>query len=168
MKTLQTCLLGAVVILLIESCSKENAKPSVAETNGVTLAGAKGSSKSWLLSSGTASLNSGSYQNLSLDACFLDNIFKFTNNSTQDYESTEGSTKCNSTDSTLVEKGSWALTNDGKSLLIDGTPYSQENLFTSLGESVTIVELTDTSLKVSFAIIDGTDTYHYNLSFVKI
>ncbi len=167
MRTFQSLLLAGVVGLMILACSKDKTVTPIADINGAFLAGAKGSSKNWQLSSGTAIPNGGQEQTLSLDACFLDNIFKFTNNTTQDYENTEGLSKCYSTDSTLVEKGSWAFTSDGKTLLIDGTSYSPQNLFTGIGVSVIVLQLTDTNMKLSFTTNGSSGTVVYYLNFVK-
>src|SRR5437879_2171082 len=108
-----------VYVLLFTSCTKTENNPSAAETNATLLAGPKGGNKTWNLTSATASINGGVAQPVTnFPSCELDNIFKFSNDALQSYLQTEGSTKCMSTDSTLVETGSWGFTNDGKSLLI--------------------------------------------------
>src|SRR5258706_1740545 len=168
MRTFQSLLLIGVLGLMILACSKDKTVTPIADTNGACLEGAKGSSKSWKISSATGSQNGGAEQTLALDACFLDNLFKFTNNSTQDYENTEGLSKCVNTDSTLVEKGTWAFTSDGKTLLIDGASYSQQNLFTGIGVSVSVISLTDTNMKLSFSITGGGGNIVYYLNFVKV
>lgn len=157
-----------VLLGLFFSCTKTEVKPTVAETNGVLLAGAKGSSKTWQMTSATLSVNSGTTQPISFDGCLTDNVFKFSNDDNQSLEHTEGLTKCVSTDSTLVEKGSWAFTSDGKKLILDVIPYSNQYLFyISLGTPVPISDLSETSFKYSFNIVDGADTYHYTLVFTK-
>jgi hypothetical protein len=156
------------LIALFFSCSKTEVKPSAAETNGVLLAGAKGSSKTWQISSATGSFNSGSIQTLSLDDCFIDNAFKFNNDDSQSFEHTEGLTKCDSSDPTLIEKGSWAFTADGKKLIFDAIPYSNQYLFyASAGTPAIVTDLTDTSFKCSFNIVQGADTYHFTFVFSK-
>ncbi len=138
------------------------------DANGVNLAGAKGSSKSWKLVNATGSLNGGATQPVTLDACFLDNLYTFSNNSAQVYQATEGATKCNPSDSTIVEEGSWAFTADAKSLLIDGNYYNSDgSLFTTLGQAVKIVQLTSTNLSLSFTVTNSQGTIVYTLNFAK-
>ncbi len=167
MKKIQAGLLMFVVILLIASCTKtETTPPSGAETNAILLAGAKGASKSWTLSSATGSLNGGSAGALQLASCFQDNVYKFTNNSTQDYIDNEGATKCTSTDSTVVESGGWSFTDDGKNLVIDATPYSNNGLFGSLGP-VSVSLITAKNLNVSFTIHRLDSVLAYTFLFVS-
>lgn len=160
----------AVLLIALFSCTKTEVKPStsVSESNGILLAGAKGSSKTWQLASATGSLNNGTAQSITFNDCLTDNVFKFSNDDNQSLEHTEGLTKCTSTDSTLVEKGSWAFTADGKKLILDVIPYSNQYLFyLSLGTPALISDLSETNFKYSFDIVDGTDTYHYTLTFKK-
>jgi len=157
--------------LVITACSKkETTPPSPAETNGITLAGPTGSSKTWGINSFRQAQNGGSSQDVTsqIDACFVDNTFTFTNNSTQDYENDEGATKCNSTDPSAIEKGSWAFTEDGKSLLIDGTAYSQEYFLVALGKPLAISNLTATTFTATFSLTDTlNNTNVYTLGFAK-
>ncbi|MBI1769068.1 MAG: lipocalin family protein [Bacteroidetes bacterium] len=168
MRAFRLILLVGVCGLMILACSKDKTVTPVADTNGAFLAGAKGASKSWKISAATGSQNGGQEQSLSLDDCFKDNVFKFSNNSAQDYENTEGSTKCVNSDSILVEKGTWAFTSDGKTLLIDGTSYSQQNVFTGIGKPVSVLQLSDATMKISFSFTGSSGTIVYYLNFVKI
>jgi hypothetical protein len=168
MNNIKGIIVVAFFVIVVVSCSKDKILPSVAETNGAILAGSKGSSKTWKISSVSGTVNAGNEQTLSIGSCFLDNIYVFSNNVSQDYKNTEGSVKCNSTDSTLVEKGSWAFTSDGKSLLIDGAPYSNQNLFTTLGLPVSVEKLTDASMRLSFATDSGGNHIIIYLNFVKV
>jgi hypothetical protein len=159
---------GYLLIFLLAACSKTEVKPTIADSNGALIAGAKGSNKTWAISSGTYSMNGGATQTLTLDPCLTDNVFKFSNDDLQSFEHTEGVSKCTSTDSTIVEKGSWAFTADGKKLIMDVIPYSNQYLFfNSLGTPLSVNELTDSSMKISFNIVDGTTTYVLNFVFVK-
>ncbi|MBS1507285.1 MAG: hypothetical protein JSS79_11625 [Bacteroidetes bacterium] len=169
MKNWKISFLALIVLALVFSCTKETTTPSVADTKGALLAGAKGGSKSWKLLSGSGSKNGGSAQALSFDVCFTDNIYTFTNNAAQSYQATEGAAKCDSADSTIVESGSWAFTGDGKSLLVDGTFFTPaSSLFAGIGVPVTIVQLTSTSLQVSFTLSSSSSSYTYNLTFGSI
>jgi len=116
-------LITLATVLLIASCTKSSVAP-VSETNGTFLAGAKGSSKKWSLTSATVNVSGAVPQAITgIPTCESDNIFQFIYNSTQDYVQTEGATMCNSTDPSTLESGSWGFTDDGKSLLIDATLF---------------------------------------------
>src|SRR5579872_5231711 len=97
MNTLQKGLAGFIAILFIVSCSKKDTTPPTgAETNATLLAGAKGGSKSWKITSLTQTVNGGTAQTITpssgIPACEADNVFVFSNNSTQSYQTTEGAT----------------------------------------------------------------------------
>lgn len=169
MKNWKISFLALIVLALVFSCTKETASPSVAETKGALLAGPKGGSKNWKLLSGSYSQSGGSSKTLNFDACFTDNVYTFANNSAQSYQSAEGTTRCDPADSTIVESGSWAFTVDGKSLLVDGTFFTPaSSLFAGIGVPVTIVQLTSTSLQVSFTLSNSTTSVTYNLTFGSI
>jgi len=157
----------AMVVALIISCTKEKAVPSAADTAGITLAGAKGSSKSWKLTSLKYSQNGGPIQGGTLLACQTDDIFKFSNNDNQDFEHTEGLTKCTSSDSTIAENGSWALTANAKRIDFGLVMYSSEYLLSDLGPG-TVVSLTDTDMELTFTQVATPDTYVLFLYFSKI
>lgn len=102
------------------SCKKSDPAPLGAQTNAKFLAGAnKGSSKTWKLVDLTYSVNSGAATSANLGACFKDNLISFTNNDAQDYATTEGASKCSSTDPDAVENGTWAFTLDGLILNVE-------------------------------------------------
>src|SRR5438132_766454 len=126
MKSIHWLVLIVFACVVMEACSKKETPPTAAETNGTTLAGASGASKTWTVTKFGKAVNGGASQDFTsqFDACFLNNTFTFTNNPTQDYENDEGESKCDQTDSALIEKGNWAFTEDGKNLLIDATPSS--------------------------------------------
>jgi hypothetical protein len=169
MKLISASVLSLVVVLLVLSCSKDS-KPSAAETNAVTLAGAKGSSKVWMISTLSLSTNGAAAQDLTStsNSCFLDNTYTFTNNATQDYEYDEGASKCNSSDSYIIEKGSWAFTDDGKTLLVDGTPYSSAYFLLSIGKPLSILNLTSASFTATFTYLDSlNNTNLVSMNFVK-
>src|SRR5258706_6842680 len=180
MKTIQKGLLVFVAILVVVSCTKkETTPPTAGETNGTLLAGAKGASKSWSLTSATVSVNGGSAQAISdIPACESDNVFVFSNNSTQDYSETEGATLCQSTDPQTIEKGSWAFTSDGKSLLIDATYYpvlaqfQAENdlplFILSHGEPLTVAQITDSSFTITYSYQDTSTSPATKYSFTVI
>jgi len=171
MKTVSASL-SIFLILIIASCSKEKASPTLADSNGVLLAGAKGSSKSWRIASISESVNGGTAQTVTPSAsgiptCEADNVFLFSNNATQSYTDTEGATSCTSGDPATVESGSWAFTADGKSLVIDGTVYATTAQFQSTAEPflgylilsegtpLTVSQLTAANLTVSYTYVDN-------------
>jgi len=169
MRILKGLILVAVASFVISSCTKDKIVPTVAETSGVTLAGAKGSSKSWKLSSASSSQSGGTEQAVALNTCLLDNVYKFSNNSTQDFQHTEGTIKCTSSDPNIVEDGSWAFTVDGKNLLFDGTPYSSQNLFTTLGTPVVSRIFSRFEHEAFLSYLDSNNaTVVIYLNFVKV
>ncbi len=183
MKSILTNAIVFAVILLIASCTKTETTPSAAETNGTLLAGAKGASKSWSLVSITQSVNGGTAQSATgIPACETDNIFQFFNNTSQSYTQTEGATVCTTGDPATLETGSWALTDDGKSLLIDAsvnvtsTQVNSEQFLIyyilSQGEPLTVSQLTATSLTLTYTVIDTSvspsNTYLITIGFTKI
>jgi len=182
MKSIYSLILFSSVVL-ITSCSKTETATSAAETNAVLLAGTKGGSKSWHLASVSAVINGGASQPLNnIPACELDNIFLFSNNATQGYTETEGPTLCTSTDPSTLELGSWAFTDDGKSLLIDATVSATSDQFNaeqdlpffilSQGEPLTVSQLTATTLVLTYPYTDTSNTpstnYVFTITFTKI
>ena len=186
MKAIQRCIMVIIAIVLIDSCTKkETTPPSAAETNGTLLAGAKGASKNWNLTSMLGSVNGSTPQDIqvltstSFPACELDNVFQFSNNSTQSFQHSEGGSLCTSGDPTVVESGSWALTNDGKTLLIDAIVNATSTqvqsaaepflgyMILAWGAPLTVLQLTATSLKVSYTYVYNSDTYVITLVFAK-
>jgi len=181
MKIIKKGIVGVAVVLAIGSCSKSETTP-IAETNGTLLAGTKGASKSWSLTSATVSVNGATAQAVTdIPACESDNVFVFSNNATQDYTETEGSTSCASTDPATVEKGSWAFTDDGKNLLIDGVYFPTSAQFQaeqdlplfilSQGEPLTVKQITASSFTVTYSYQDTSTSpatsYFFTVSFTK-
>lgn len=160
-------LLLFVMSIVFTSCKEDDPEPLAAETQGVLLAGEKGSSKSWKLTGGTVQENSGTAQTLAFDPCSLDDIFKFTNNDAQDYEMRGGSLKCDDTDADLLEEGTWAFTIDGKMVVILSNRFSFSGLFGLIAVPSEVVGLTDTTMKLKLVLIDGSDSLTYVLDFIK-
>ncbi len=175
MKIIQKSALVFIVIMIVVSCTKkETAPPTAGATNSVLLAGPKGSSISWKIASISLAVNgttqtvvpATSSTSLGIPACEVDNTFQFSYSSSQSYQQTEGATSCTAGDPATIEKGSWAFTDDGKTLLIDGTvniTTTQVQLpaepflgFMILdGQSLTVTQLTATSLTLSYTYIDS-------------
>ncbi len=190
--------IGVIVVMTVAafSCTKDKIvtknvyiqKPSLSDSLGLILAGDKGSSKSWKIIALTQKVNNGAPQTITvaagdIPACEGDNIFKFSNNSQQDYLETEGATVCDSNrpDPTTIEKGSWAFTGDGKGLIVDTWVYPTAAQFQdsanepflgyfilSEGEPLTVVTLSSTSMILSYSYTLSTDTYLITLTFAKV
>jgi hypothetical protein len=175
MKIFKALVLIAIVGSMIFSCTKDKIVPTAAQTNAIVLAGAVGSSKTWKMTTASFSQNGGTAQSIPLGSCVQDNVFKFTNNTTQDFIQNEGATKCNSADSTITEQGNWAFTNDGKSLVVEGVWFDDLNAesefvftLTTVGEEVNVLTLTDTLLVVAYSFPYQGGTVTLTVSFSKI
>lgn len=97
--------------MLIISCQKDDPALLGAQKNAIFLAGDKGKSKIWKLRELSIQPGTGAAQTITLEGCFADNIYTFTNNDAQDYAATEGTSKCYTPDA--IESGTWAFTLDG-------------------------------------------------------
>jgi hypothetical protein len=177
MKELKRITVVIVLMGLIGGCTKTETKSSAAETAAVLLAGASGSSKSWQVSqlqeqqvgsSSVATINASD-----LNSCESDNVYTFINNSTQSYTLNEGLSVCTTGDATTIESGSWGLTDDGKTLLIEGvdnitqTQFTAENngkdlllgyLLLNNGTPLTITQLTANSITLTYLYTDSSNT----------
>ena len=187
MKSIQKGLIGLMVILMVVSCSKkETTPPTAGETNSLLLAGAKGSTFNWRLTLMQGSVSGGApadiqqLTGITFPACELDNIFQFTYNSSQSFQQTEGASSCTTGDPSSIESGSWAFTDDGKTLLIDGTvniTQTQAQLtaepFLSYmilsGQLLSVKTITSSSLVLSYNFIDSStsQTVTITLTFSK-
>ena len=105
--------------LLFTSCKKSDPAPLGAQTNAKFLAGEKGKSKSWKLREFIVQQGTNAPKTATLAGCFLDNLITFSNNDSQDYADTEGTSKCSTSDPDAIESGTWAFTLDGLSLNIE-------------------------------------------------
>lgn len=164
-------------LTLFSSC-KEEEDPAIFVKSAL-LAGGSGQSKSWKLTSFKAKLNSEPEEDIMTEFgdCEKDNIYTFTNNANQDYQATEGATKCDSEDADIMEKGSWAITNDANGAIISinlGAGLSGFPLFFILTLNIganpkaTIVQLTETNFQCKYTYSDGEDTVTYTLGFIKV
>src|SRR5581483_8568338 len=109
MKKVLNSVLLFVSLAIIISCSKKDTPPSAGETNGVLLAGAKGSSKSWSLTSISEKVDAGATQTVTstngIPACENDNVFNFSHSTAQSYQQSEGASTCTSGDVATIESG---------------------------------------------------------------
>ena len=174
MKVIHRILLLVVLIAIIDSCTKTETKTtsSAADAAGILLAGTAGSSKSWLINSisetqeGVLAFTITAADDII--PCETDNIFIFSNNAAQAYQQTEGANTCTIGDLSPVESGNWAFTADGKSLFIDastnvtdtqiqtegydpGSGYYLLYFFLSIGQPLTVTQLTSTSMTVTYS-----------------
>lgn len=174
MKLIKIGFLVALVGAIIAACTKDKIVPTAAQNNATFLAGSSGSGKSWKMTSASFQQNGGSAQPITLASCVQDNIFKFTNSTTQDFVQNEG-TKCNSADSTITEQGNWAFTNDGKNLVVEGIWFDDLSAesqfiftFTSVGEEMNVVKLTDSLLVIAYSFPYKGATITLTVSFAKV
>ncbi len=159
-----------VACVVLTGCKKDDPQPVQAEVKAKLLAGDAGSSKAWKLVTVTEKQGSGAEQTLTLPGCAADNIYTFSNNASQDYEESEGATKCDSSDGSSVEKGTWAFTLDGTLLVILNTQISTSQTAFSFTQYFPypskVTELSDSILKLQMSYsVDGVsyvDTFTFN------
>jgi len=155
------------LFVILASCAKEKVSITGAEANGVILAGKKGASKSWRLTKFNVSANGAAPQPITIYACNGDDVFKFSNNDNQDFEHNDGSLKCNSTDPSIIENGSWALTLNGTRLDLGLTVYTNSYLLGDLGPG-SVTSLTEESMDLTFNQTASTNKYILYLHFEKV
>jgi len=191
MNAIRKSIILFAIVLIIASCTKkETSPPTVGESNSLLLAGTKGASKSWKIASISQSENGGTPQSVTpatstnptgIPICEADNIFMFSYNTAQGYQQTEGATTCTSGDPSTIESGSWAFTDDGKTLLIDSFVNATTAQLQSASEPflgymiliygapLNVVQITATSLTVSYSFVDTSvspsNTYVITLVF---
>jgi hypothetical protein len=170
MKKLNNFLLFLGLVIIVSCTKKETTPPSAGETNAITLAGAKGSSKIWSIVSISESINGGAAQTVStssgIPTCESDNVYTFSHDTSQSYQQTEGATVCTTGDANNIESGSWAFSEDGKSLFIEATIYPTSTQFSnestssgyflsylilSVGKAWTVTQITATSLTMTYS-----------------
>ena len=163
-------LLIACVSVFFNSCKQDDPEPLKAQVNAELLAGAKGSSKLWKLTLIMYSEGNDPEAPVNLAACYLDNVYEFTNNDEQSYKATEGGTKCNTADSEIIEAGHWAFTLDGKILIVlpNESSYSNNVLFSVLTYPSEVLELTEIKLKIKMNLVDAVNPSSRTLTFEKI
>jgi hypothetical protein len=163
-------LLAGLFFGILSSCKEDDPEPLKAETQAVLLAGQKGGNKSWKLIAASSQEGSSAPQNITLEACFLDNVYSFNNNDEQSYQATEGSNKCDPADPNIVEAGHWAFTIDGEIIIVLPNEFtdSYSALFSILTYPCEIVTLTDSGMTLKMNIVDSGTSYSFTLTFVKI
>jgi hypothetical protein len=164
-----TLFIGVLAIGFLSGCKKDDPEPLQAEVKATLLAGDAGSSKSWKLVTFAEKRGTAAEGTLTLSGCATDNIYKFSNNASQAYEVTEGSTKCDPADPTISETGTWAFTLDGTMLLLTNKApnfdayFQLATFFPYPGE---ILELSESILKIKMTYtLDGVtivDTFTFN------
>lgn len=160
-------------LIFLSSCGKNDPEPLQSEVKAILLAGAKGSSKSWKLTALSGEFN-GSTEEFEFDNCFLDNIYKFTNNDNQTYQANEGATRCNSESADLIESGNWAFTTNGEIVIIipDFIGDSEAGLFSYLQVPGEVLELTETTFRWKATRTEesseGESVISYTLTFAKL
>jgi len=176
-------------LLSLVGCKKDDPAPLESEVKGKLLAGEKDASKNWRLLGVTVATASNPAQALNFPACFLDNVYTFNNNASQDYQSADGAAKCSSTDTDPIEKGNWSFTADGLivNILVDET-NTQWGLFSSeilvFGDAdgnitdillegfpypASVVSLTESNMTLEMNRVDLSKIkYKYTLTFTAI
>lgn len=175
-------------LLALVGCKKDDPAPLEAEVRGKLLAGEKDASKNWRLIGITFTSASDPASSLTLGGCFADNLYTFSNNSSQDYQAAEGASKCSTDSPDIIEKGNWAFTLDGLivNIAVDETIsaqglFSTEVLFEGDADGnltdayiigypypASVVTLTETGLTLEMNRVIGTTKIKYTLAFTAI
>lgn len=148
-----------VSVLVFTGCGEDEPDPKVIK-NTKLLAGNKGDSKSWVITSFVVS-DGGTSTDIfdGIDGCIADNIFTFNNSADQEFEQTEGSSKCVVDDPSLIESGTWFLTTDGLTfsvlVLFDDVNNENSALFAYFPYTWAIVELSGSTLVIEYEDADG-------------
>ncbi|NJN42438.1 MAG: hypothetical protein HC811_09665 [Flammeovirgaceae bacterium] len=156
-RLISVALLLSAIVVFNSGCKEDDPVPLGAETNAKLLAGEPGQSKTWKLTLGTIQIDGGPIQAFGFSACTLDNLYKFTNNASQDYEATEGTAKCDPADPNLIERGNWAFTLDGEIVIVSSDEiFSGNGLFSYYWLPVPgkVTELTEDSFELELNIND--------------
>jgi Lipocalin-like domain len=137
-------LLTLIALVLLLSCKEDDPEPTGAEKQGALLAGQKGKSKTWTLARGTVQETGEAVQSFNFNTCFKDNVYTFSNDPAQSYVNNEGASKCESNDPSEIEKGTWAITLDGKIVIVAVSSISNtdQSLFGLFASSMNVVSLT--------------------------
>ncbi|MBS1487348.1 MAG: hypothetical protein JST43_07130 [Bacteroidetes bacterium] len=186
MKMKPTSIFIALVALAVVACNKDSAKLSAAQTNASLLAGNSGANKIWSLvtitvSSGGNTMVFSATSSNQIPACELDNLFQFTNDPAQSYVHSEGATTCHAGDTNTVEKGSWAFTNDGKTLVVDtqdfitADQYNNTNgdepyislMLLGYNGPLTVSSITSTNMTLAYSLVGSSTTYNISLAFAS-
>lgn len=154
-----------VVLVTLLSCKEDDPEPAY-EVKARLLAGAKGASKTWKLTSTTVTYE-GDTDTFEFSPCFLDNLYKFSNNATQDYELSEGPSKCATEDPAIIESGTWSFTADGGILVVLTYDFTGSDavLFAYFAHPATVTELTEDSMKLRIVLDFDGEVETYNFSF---
>jgi len=157
--------LTGLILVLFSSCKEDEPEPEY-EIKARLLAGAKGSSKNWNLTSATVTYEDDT-EPFEFNPCFLDNIYKFTNNAEQDYEASEGLTKCESDDPAIIESGTWSFTSDGGILVVLTFNFTGSDaiLFSYFAHPATVTELTEETMKLEMELNFDGEIEIYNFNF---
>jgi len=155
-------------ILFLIGCGDDPDPKVLKNTN--LLAGKKGESKSWIMTSFVIREGSSSEDIfVGVDACLADNIFTFSNSDNQEFEQTEGSAKCDGADPSLIESGSWYLTSNGLTVtvIVFGNDVNNGDaaLFVYFPVAWSVTELSGSALVIEY--VDDDDIV-YTITFEEV
>ena len=157
MKNIRLLITALAFITLVSACKKDDA-PVKPKTKTEMISSTSG--KKWKLTVSTMSYTAGGVTEIEdmlegSEASELDNIVILF--ADKKYEEREGATKCDPSDSDLIDSGTWDLRNNDTELVqvIDGDTYAMK-----------VLEISETTIKVEDALpLDNgamlvfTDTY---------
>jgi hypothetical protein len=157
MKNIKLLITALAFITFFSACKKDDA-PVKPKTKKEMISSEAG--KKWRLSAYTMTYTAGGVKETEdmladYDACELDNIIILFAN--KKYEEREGATKCDPSDSDLIDSGTWDLRNNDSELVevIDGDEYVYKVL--EISESTIKVE--DSMPLSNGATLTFTETY---------
>lgn len=151
-----------VVSNLVFGCKDDEGDPFPFEKQIALLAGAADGSKSWILESVVLNgvINP-------VNDCEIDDIYTFYNNDLQQFATTAGAEKCNTTEPEVLEEGAWMFARDGKTMIIATNEVFATKLvsFFGLSRAASILELTETKFKIEMSVVKDGEAGIIGLSF---
>jgi hypothetical protein len=143
-----------ILAFFLFRCTESLLVPTEAQRSAVFLSGKVNETKTWIISRANVETTQGTFD-LNFTPCYIDNKFTFSNNNDQSYELTEGNSKCVTTDPTIIEKGTWAFTKNGKKINIAAASiFSNAAFFAFLTEPADVTELTNDRFTIKIKTVD--------------
>ena len=149
-------------LLMLGSCQNDDDDDD--KNTAPTLTSTQKISRTWIMTEGTVERyvdnNLTNTENLitSLDPCDADDETTF--NSTGTFQQMEGETKCNPNSPDLIDFGTWSFSDDENILYLN---YNDDDY----GDTIDIVSLTSSEMKIMLTEIDSNESYISRITFTE-